>query len=151
MYVTLKRGDRLPTVALAQARLLERGSELIVDGLFGKLTERAVAAFQKETGIPETGWMDPQTWLALHADHPMVVVAALDAGDIAGWQEDYPFLNDGHSQVWVTGGMSRGARDLIQHLVTSNPAGSVSLLRLHGHGGPGHMAVSAGVHASLGT
>lgn len=151
MYVVLKRGDRLPTVALAQARLLERGADIVVDGLFGDLTERAVTDFQAKVGLAKTGWMDPQTWLAIHSDHPMTVVDAIDAGDIVVWQEDYPFLNDGHSQVWVTGGMSRGTRDLIQHLVAANPARSVSLLRLHGHGGPGHMAVSAGVRATLGT
>jgi hypothetical protein len=151
MYVTLKRGDQLPSVALAQARLLEWGADLVVDGLFGELTERAVVAFQTKTGIPVTKFVDHETWATLIQAHPMSVIDAIDAGDVAVWQEDTPYVSDGHSQVWVTGGMSRGARDLIQHLVAANPARSVALLRLHGHGGPGHMGVTSGKHATLGT
>jgi len=63
MYVTVKLGDRLPTVALAQARLLEKGeSELTVDGVFDSKTQAAVSRLQKRAGLALTGEVDQPTW-----------------------------------------------------------------------------------------
>jgi len=145
VYLTLRRGDRLPTVALAQARLLDQGGrELTIDGLFGERTEKAVLEFQAARSLPKSGCVDPPTWAALAAGNVLHVVDAIDAADITVLQEDGPYLSDGHSKVVVSWGMSRGTRVLIQRLVSSNPPASVALLRLHGHGSPGHMVVAAG-------
>lgn len=138
-------GDRLPTVALAQARLIESGAtDLAVDGIFGPLTEAAVLNFQHEVGVPETKRVDQPTWAALSYGLPISVVDAIDAGDITVVNEDRPYLDDGHSSVVVNYGMSRGAYQLIHDLVASHPARSVALLRLHGHGEPGDMGISSG-------
>ena len=145
MYVTLKKGDRLPTVALAQARLVERKLQgLRVDGYFGAETERAVGEFQRSVRIPQTMQVDPATWSALCFGHPLSVIDAIDATDITVLQDDGPHLNDGHADVVVSYGTSRGTQQLISDLVGKYGRGSVALLRLHGHGSPGHMVVTAG-------
>jgi hypothetical protein len=144
LYVTLQRGDELPTVALAQARLLERGIALAVDGYFGNSTEKGVVEFQQTVGIPETARVDQTTWAALNHEHPIHVIDAIDATDVTVLLEDAPYLTDGHSQVIASYGMSRGASMLIEQLVASNPPRSIALLRLHGHGGPGRMVVTGG-------
>jgi hypothetical protein len=162
MYVTVRRGDKLPTVALAQARLVESGApDLIVDGIFGPRTRAAVLAFQRKAGIPATGEVDPPTWKVLHRKHPITVIDSIDAGDdnlvseIDGRRfrtsqnlaEERPYLDDGHSNVRVNYGTSRGTRQMIHDLLARHPPQSVALLRFHGHGGPGGMGVS-GVHVS---
>jgi hypothetical protein len=145
MYVTLKRGDKLPTVALAQARLVEAGANaLAIDGIFGPQTEQAVLVFQNTVGIPATGQVEQPTWAAFSVSRPIKVIDAVDATDIAVLRADEPYLRDGHSRVEVTYGMSGGARSLVHRLVSSTAPGSVSLLRLHGHGHAGHMGVSVG-------
>lgn len=148
MYVTVRRGDRLPTVALAQARLVESGAtDLAVDGIFGPKTEAAVIQYQTEQNIPQTRCVDQQTWAALSYGLPIHVVDSIDAGDITVLEADRPFLDDGHSNVIINYGMSRGARQLIDLLVGSHRPSSVALLRFHGHGDSGAMSVSAGYDA----
>jgi len=144
MYVTVQKGDRLPTVALAQERLVERGaSQLVVDGIFGPNTRAAVDRFQTTAKLPVTGAVDQASWRALALGAPLSVVDVIDASDITVLQEDGPFLNDGQSHVQVNYGMSRGALVLIDRLVATNPPRSVCLLRLHGHGGQARCASRA--------
>ena len=150
MFVVLQQGDRLPSVALAQARLIERGAgrpDLVVDGNFGPQTHGSVLDFQQQVGIPTTGMLDPITWRALDFGQAIPVIDVIDATDITVFQEDHPHIADGHAQVYVSYGMSRGTRDLIHRLVAAHGARSVALLRLHGHGGAGHMVVSGGTQA----
>lgn len=135
----------MPSVALAQARLVEAGAtDLAVDGIFGDLTRAAVIKFQLEVGVPDTGEVDPTTWAALCYQMPITVVDAIDAGDLAVLRASERYLNDGHSNVVVNYGMSRGTHDFIQHMVASHAPSSVALLRLHGHGTPGTVGVSTG-------
>ena len=150
MYVTIQRGDRLPSVALAQARLFQVGAgrpDLAVDGLFGPETEAAVLDFQARVGVAATGKVDPPTWLAMDIGRAISAVDVIDATDITVYEEDHPHLADGHSQIYVNYGMSRGVRHLIERLVAGHRPRSVALLRLHGHGGSGHMVVSGGTQA----
>jgi Putative peptidoglycan binding domain/Domain of unknown function (DUF4347) len=150
VYVVVQQGDRLPSVALAQARLIERGAgrpDLVVDGNFGEQTWRSVLDFQDKVGIPTTGKVDPATWLALDFGQKICAVDLLDATDVTVFEQDHPHLADGHSQVHVSYGMSRGTQDLIRRLVATYKTRSIALLRLHGHGSSGHMVVSSGTHA----
>lgn len=150
MYVVLQQGDKLPSVALAQARLIERGAgrpDLVVDGNFGEQTLGSVRDFQEKVGIPVTGKLDPVTWLALDFGQKICTVDLIDATDITVFNEDHPHLADGHSEVLVSYGMSRGTQDLIRRLAATYKTRSIALLRLHGHGSSGHMVISSGTHA----
>lgn len=58
--VVLKRGDRGPAV-----ETLQRALEIGADGVFGKLTARAVRQFQRGKGLTVDGVVGPQTREAL--------------------------------------------------------------------------------------
>ena len=57
----LKLGSDGPFVAELQTRLVLLGYKLEVDGVFGKATEDAVKAFQKDKGLNVDGWAGPRT------------------------------------------------------------------------------------------
>jgi peptidoglycan hydrolase-like protein with peptidoglycan-binding domain len=59
---TLRRGDVGPDVKVAQAAL-----GLPADGIYGRRTEQAVAAFQRRTGLRVDGVLGPITRKALEA------------------------------------------------------------------------------------
>ncbi|KNZ70726.1 peptidoglycan-binding lysin domain-containing protein [Thermincola ferriacetica] len=65
-FGVLKRGSRGPEVKMLQERLAELGYYTgPIDGVFGRRTEMAVRAFQREKGFPETGIVEEVTWAAL--------------------------------------------------------------------------------------
>jgi peptidoglycan hydrolase-like protein with peptidoglycan-binding domain len=57
------------TIGLAvmdlQTALNRHGAKLVVDGIFGRLTEAAVKAFQKSRGLVVDGIVGPLTWSKL--------------------------------------------------------------------------------------
>lgn len=55
-------GDSL---ARAQARLKERGWDIVADGRYGVQTQNVVTAFQREKGLTVDGKIGPATWAAL--------------------------------------------------------------------------------------
>ena len=68
-YLPLKRGDRGTRVSRMQAELKALGYYAgAADGVYGKGTEKAVAAFQKQEGLNETGQADEETLKALFSE-----------------------------------------------------------------------------------
>jgi hypothetical protein len=67
---TLRRGSRGPAVRELQQRLNARGAGLVVDGIFGSLTQTAVRAFQRASGLSPDGVAGPQTWGRLRGSGP---------------------------------------------------------------------------------
>ena len=61
----LKRGDSGGDVPILQKALNSHGERLMVDGVFGLRTERAVKDFQVQSGLETTGEVDSGTWGAL--------------------------------------------------------------------------------------
>lgn len=60
--LAMSRGDSGPDVLAVQQRLVDLGYWIAAtDGTFGTLTVQAVMAFQKVTGLPVTGAVDPTT------------------------------------------------------------------------------------------
>ncbi len=53
-----------------------------IDGLFGEATRRAVTAFQRGAGIPETGAVDHRTWQALYKEYRRYLDERLARGRI---------------------------------------------------------------------
>ena len=67
---TLRRGDKGAYVTLAQTELINKGyscGSFGADGEFGKATEAAVKAFQKDRGLVVDGVIGKNTWAALDA------------------------------------------------------------------------------------
>jgi len=120
-------------------------ASLDVDGDFGQQTGAAVVEFQRRRRITETGEVDPATWDALGARSDLVAVEHIDATHLDVLLQDQPHLDGGHATIHaVDSSAQRRVRRAIEHLVSRHRPRSVSLLRFHGHGGPGHMIVSGG-------
>ena len=65
---TLRRGDRGEYVTLAQTELIQKGYNVGssgADGIFGKNTETAVKALQKDNGLVQDGIIGQKTWAVL--------------------------------------------------------------------------------------
>jgi len=70
--VVLRRGMNGPSIRQVQERLNELGANppLATDGAFGPLTEAAVMAFQRSSGLNADGVVGPRTWEALFTQAP---------------------------------------------------------------------------------
>jgi Putative peptidoglycan binding domain len=75
----LRLGDRGDEVKKLQARLVEHGYPVAMDGVFGPKTGRALVAFQKFKGLRPDGIAGPRTWSALLAPRAFGTVAAKHA------------------------------------------------------------------------
>ena len=76
-------------VRTLQDLLNEHGYGLVVDGLFGPLTDGAVRAFQQAKGLTADGVVGPVTWLEV-----IVTVRQGSEGDaVRGVQEEFQFRN----------------------------------------------------------
>ena len=65
---TVRRGDRSDDVAVMQGLLNDAGYNAgKADGVFGKRTESAVKAFQKDAGLKADGIVGKNTWAALRS------------------------------------------------------------------------------------
>ena len=84
--VTLREGSRGPTVSALQFFIAVLGEALIrfptldVDGIFGPRTRQAVEDAQRYLGLPATGVVDNETWLAIYDAYTAVARTLL-----AGW------------------------------------------------------------------
>ena len=72
-YPLLRRGSGGDLVVWAQQHLVAAGYTDTVGGTYGSVTETAVASFQRDRGLPQTGQVDNLTWPALLAYQPTPV------------------------------------------------------------------------------
>ena len=91
----LRRGDKGADVRAMQAALLALGYDLGqwgADGDFGKKTEEAVRAFQRDRALPETGLFGPAEAAALTGTAPTytVTLRGLTEVDVALLREKWP-------------------------------------------------------------
>lgn len=61
----LWRGAQGPSVTLLQQRLSAKGSDIGVDGIFGRSKYDAVVTFQASRTLAPDGIVDKSTWSAL--------------------------------------------------------------------------------------
>jgi len=85
----VQQGDDHHPVETLQHLLRERGHTLVVDAIFGPLTNAAVRAFQTSRSLTVDGLVGPITWAAL-----IVVVKRGSTGDaVRGVQVEDQFRN----------------------------------------------------------
>ena len=93
---TLRRGDKGEYVTLMQTQLLQKGYDLApygADGDFGKKTEAAVKAFQKDNGLVQDGICGQKTWAALGSTdtvYYVVTIPHLTASQVEKLTKQYP-------------------------------------------------------------
>lgn len=81
----LREGARGPDVTAAQELLIARGYAVgAVDGIYGLLTARAVAAFQHEHGLPVDGDLDAHDMEVLRSTAPADLGERATATDVPG-------------------------------------------------------------------
>ena len=72
---TLRRGDKGSYVTLAQTELINKGyscGDKGADGIFGKATEDAVKAMQKDYGLKVDGIIGKDSWAVLDSTEPAI-------------------------------------------------------------------------------
>ncbi len=141
--IVLQRGDRLPTVGVLQLLLIRTGAELTPDGVFGRHTEAAVRAFQGDRHMPANGRVDHATWQRISAGEDLPIVDSVDITDPDLLETEVSDLRRAGARVVLRGGMCNGVAQAVQDIRTA-AARPLFLLRLHGHGAPGTLAISSG-------
>jgi peptidoglycan hydrolase-like protein with peptidoglycan-binding domain len=98
---TIREGDTGDAVRRAQ-RAIRRtpGPDLVVDGIFGPATRRAVIEFQQVSGLSADGIVGPATWHALPDGGPMPTLEQGSTGHVV--RSLQRVLTNGASE-WGTG------------------------------------------------
>lgn len=120
---TLKLGDRGDDV-----RGLQRALHLYVDGIFGKLTQEAVMAFQKANGLKVDGIVGDNTWTKINGGSlpkskrkitEIIVHCSATAegkdftiADITRWHKQRGFSTIGYHYVVYRDGSVHNGRDI---------------------------------------
>lgn len=77
VFVEIRKGDHGDRVKELQSLLIKKGyscGSTGADGIFGNNTEKAVKAFQTDSGRAASGIVDAATWAALIAEDPLYTV-----------------------------------------------------------------------------
>lgn len=152
MYPLLRRGDRLPTVAVVQIlinRHMERGTYIAVDGIYGRNTRNAVIEFQRRKGLGVDGIVGKNTWGALTRGQDLHVIDSVDVTNPKDMGYEDAAIQGAGGQPIVNFGMCNGVKVATAKIQARAGRGDVVLLRFHGHGAPGVMGISSGTETEL--
>jgi peptidoglycan hydrolase-like protein with peptidoglycan-binding domain len=143
-YAIAEFGNILPIVAVTQVLLKRAGYETKPDGHFGPKTREAVRNFQRDhRPLGVDGVVSVQTWPRLVDREPgFSVLDCIDIDDGFMGEVEHARRNGGNPLV--IGGMCNGVEQAISMICNAAPAGSVGLLRFHGHGNAGGAGIGAG-------
>ena len=144
-FVWLRRGDRLPAVAVAQVLLNRTGAGLTVDGDFGSRTHRAVWNFQRtHHGLAVDGVIGQNTWPRLVHQERLQIIDCIDVFDPSLMSMEARDLRASGGRPVLIGGMSNGIEQAVSDIGAAAVGNNVFLVRFHGHGAPGAAGVSDG-------
>jgi len=119
---------------------------LVTDGAFGTRTQKAIDFFRdkamRQSGPP--GVADPGLWRFLLDREKLQVIDAVDVTDPSALEGAVPPLSKWTDPI-VLGGLSNGVDQLVREVrARVRGESTLMMLRLHGHGSPGLVAVSHG-------
>lgn len=126
--------------------------KLVTDGSFGPKTGKAIDTYRERVMMQSgpTHVADPTMWSFLLARAQLQVVEAVDITDPLVLEETVPKLSPGAITVQI-GGMSNGISQVVTDIrARARGQRSIMMLRFHGHGAPGLIAISAGSRRSTG-
>jgi peptidoglycan hydrolase-like protein with peptidoglycan-binding domain len=96
---TISNGDTGDVVRRLQRALRRTPNlDLVVDGIFGAATEKAVTEFQQGAGLAVDGIVGPQTWGALPDGGPMPLLQEGSTGPVV--QSLQTVLTNGAADWW---------------------------------------------------
>lgn len=146
MYTFLMEGCVLPSVTALQILLnrTRKDNKIQVDGIFGPVTRSAVVDFQRMKRIQPDGIVGSTTWPLLTEDSGLKVIDTVDSSD-PGIQEVVTHLIMAGFDPITLGHMSGGVSVVVSRvLARAAQSGGTVLLRITGHGGPGHQYLTGG-------
>ena len=145
-YAIAEQRNILPIVAITQLLLTRAGNTATADGHFGPRTKEAVKAFQRShQPLVDDGVVSRRTWPRLvDTDSGFTVLDCIDVGDPSLYELEVGHARRNGGNPLIIGGMCNGVEQAIGMICNAAPAGSVGLLRFHGHGNPGRAGIGAG-------
>jgi hypothetical protein len=142
-FVWLRRGDKLPAVAVAQLLLKRTDYPIAIDGIYGTRTTGAVRDFQRtHRPLAVDGVIGRKTWPRLATHERLPILDCIDIFDPDLLTSEAKFLKATGADPILIGGMSNGIEQAV--LDIRGRASNLFLLRFHGHGAPGVAGVSDG-------
>jgi peptidoglycan hydrolase-like protein with peptidoglycan-binding domain len=145
--ILLRYGTILPVVSTTQILLRRHQphAEIQTDGHYGPKTTAAVQKFQKHHGLSADGIVGRFTWGKLGDVSGLQTIDVVDGTDPSLIELEATDIRNAGGDPIVLHGMSNGVAVAMNMIATrAKGAGTVALLRFHGHGGPGGQNVSAG-------
>jgi hypothetical protein len=143
----LRQGSVRPAVATAQ-KMLAGG--ITVDGYFGPRTKGRVESYQSGHTPPlgRDGIVGKNTWTALTADHDLVTIDVVDAHDPSAVTTEAADVRAAGGDPIVLYGQSNGVAVMVSEVIRrAGRHRRIALLRIHSHGAPGSMNITAGDEA----
>jgi hypothetical protein len=143
----LRQGSVRPAVATAQ-KMLAGG--ITVDGYFGPRTKGRVESYQSGHRPPlgRDGIIGKDTWGALTADNDLVTIDVVDAEDPGVLSTEGADIRANGGDPIVLYGQSNGVATMVSEVISrAGRHRRIALLRIHSHGAPGSMNVTAGHEA----
>jgi hypothetical protein len=142
-YTYLRRGDELPAVGVLQKLLNRAGAKLVVDGSFGPRTGAAVRDFQRTRKLYLDGIVGQETWPRVAASAGLRILDCIDVFDQSLFDLEAADIAKAGGRAILIGGECNGVEDAVNQ-ISHRAAGTVFLLRFHGHGAPGTAGISFG-------
>ena len=101
-------------------RVLVPGEGPFEEGIYGKRTQRAVARFQRENGLPATGAVDAKTWKALKKAYQTERIDRQAAAPLEIIMQPHQVLEKGcsNSNLYLVQAMIRALDNYIPDLPT---------------------------------
>lgn len=142
----IEEGEQSARVVALQILLNRKNKNRVVtDGTFGPLTSGAIDEVRQSLGVSTgpKGVADPRLCQLLVKDTGLQWIDTIDVTDPQTREDTEAPLSKWTTPI-VLGGMSSGVAHLVKQIQTRTRPRELLMLRLHGHGAPGIVAVSHG-------